>query len=67
MKALWCSFSHALYLWAWSLTLANAKLDSPTNGIWENSGTANKLTYLSSSGTTGTYTLHYEYCKIILR
>ena len=48
--------SHALYLWAWSFDSANANLNSPTNGVWENSGTANKLTYVSSSGTTGTYT-----------
>ena len=48
--------SHALYLWAWSFDSANANLNSPTNGVWESSGTANKLTYVSSSGTTGTYT-----------
>ena len=40
--------SHALYLWAWSFDSANANLDSPTNGTWSNSGTANKLNYVSS-------------------
>lgn len=48
--------SHALYLWAWSFDSANTFANSPTNGVWESSGTANKLTYVSSSGTTGTYT-----------
>ena len=48
--------SHALYLWAWSFDSANTFANSPTNGIWESSGTANKLTHVSSSGTIGTYT-----------
>lgn len=48
--------SHALYLWAWSFDTANANADCPTNGTWGASGSANKLTYVSSSGGTGTYT-----------
>ncbi|MGZ5197720.1 MAG: alpha-amylase family glycosyl hydrolase, partial [Kaistella sp.] len=48
--------SHALYLWAWSVDSNNVSADSPTNGTWTASNPANKLTYVSSSGTTGTYT-----------
>ncbi len=48
--------SHALYLWAWSFDSNNVQADAPTNGSWTASNPANKLTYVSSSGTTGTYT-----------
>ena len=48
--------SHALYLWAWSYDSNNVNADAPTNGTWAASNPANKLTYVSSSGTTGTYT-----------
>lgn len=48
--------SHALYLWAWSYDSDNVQADSPTNGTWTASNPANKLTYVSSSGSTGTYT-----------
>lgn len=48
--------SHALYLWAWSYDTANIQQDSPSNGTWTASNPANKLTYVSSAGSTGTYT-----------
>ncbi len=48
--------SHALYLWAWSIDSNGVSADSPTNGTWTASNAANKLTYVSSSGSTGTYT-----------
>jgi len=48
--------SRALYLWAWSIDSNGASADSPTNGTWNASNAANKLTYVSSSGSTGTYT-----------
>ena len=48
--------SHALYLWAWSIDSNNVSADCPTNGTWDASNPANKLTYVSSSGSTGTYT-----------
>lgn len=48
--------SHALYLWAWSVDSNNTSADSPTNGTWTASNAANKLTHVSSSGSTGTYT-----------
>ena len=50
------STSHALYLWAWSVDSNNTSADSPTNGTWTASNAANKLTHVSSSGSTGTYT-----------
>ncbi len=50
------STSKALYLWAWSFDTNNVNADSPTNGTWGSSNAANKLTHVSSSGTTGTYT-----------
>lgn len=46
----------ALYLWAWSFDSYNANADAPTNGSWAVSNAANKLTHVSSAGTTGTYT-----------
>lgn len=48
--------SHSLYLWAWSIDSNNVLADSPTNGTWAASGATNKLTHVSSSGSTGTYT-----------
>ncbi len=48
--------SHALYLWTWSTDINGAQADCPTNGTWAASNAANKLTYVSSSGSTGTYT-----------
>lgn len=48
--------SHALYFWAWSTDINGAQADCPTNGTWAASNAANKLTYVSSSGSTGTYT-----------
>lgn len=50
------STTHALYLWAWSFDSNNVSADSPTNGTWSSSGATNKLTYVGSSGSTGTYT-----------
>ena len=48
--------SHALYLWAWSSDSNNVQSDVPTNGTWTASNPVNKLTYVSSSGSAGTYT-----------
>ena len=48
--------SHQLYLWAWSYDSNNVQADCPTNGTWTASNAANKLTYVSSSGSNGTYT-----------
>jgi 1,4-alpha-glucan branching enzyme len=48
--------SHALYLWAWSTDSNNVQVDCPTNGAWTASSATNKLTYVSSAGSTGTYT-----------
>lgn len=50
------STSHDLYLWAWSFDSNNESANAPTNGAWAASNSANKLTYVSSSGGTGTYT-----------
>lgn len=48
------SGSHALYLWAWSFdTATNTGADCPTNGTWDNSNEANKLTYVN----TGVYSI----------
>ncbi len=43
-------------MWAWSIDSNNAQLDAPTNGTFGASNSANKLTYVSSAGSTGTYT-----------
>ncbi|WP_027377186.1 alpha-amylase family glycosyl hydrolase [Kaistella palustris] len=48
--------SHALYLWAWSIDSNGVSQDAPTNGTWTASNPANKLTYVSSTGSAGTYT-----------
>ena len=48
--------SHALYLWGWSVDSAGSQVDCPTNGSWTASSPVNKLTYVSSAGSTGTYT-----------
>ncbi|KIA88026.1 alpha-amylase family glycosyl hydrolase [Kaistella jeonii] len=48
--------SHALYLWAWSIDTNNVQVDCPTNGTWTASNPTNKLSYVSSSAGTGTYT-----------
>ena len=50
------STSHAIYLWAWSIDSANVLVNAPTNGTFNASTPANKLTYVSSAGTMGTYT-----------
>lgn len=50
------SSSRALYVWAWSIDSNGINADASTNGTWAASNQANKLTYVSSSGTTGTYT-----------
>ena len=55
--------SHALYLWAWSTDINGAQADCPTNGTWAASNAANKLTYVSSSGSTGTYTFSINTVK----
>lgn len=48
--------SHELYLWAWSIDANGVSADATTNGTWGASAAANKLTYVSSSAGTGTYT-----------
>ena len=47
--------SHDLYLWAWSIDSNAVLQDCPTNGTWPASNPVNKLTYVSSTGGTGTY------------
>lgn len=56
-EAAWGVTDNALYLWSWSydLNLTNQQ-NSPTNGIWEASGEANKLTYNSGDDT---YTISF--------
>lgn len=55
--------SHDLYLWAWSIDSNNVQVDCPTNGAWTASNPVNKLTYLSSAGSTGTYTYNINTVK----
>ncbi|MGC1632700.1 MAG: alpha-amylase family glycosyl hydrolase [Gelidibacter sp.] len=51
-EATWGITGNALYLWAWSFDLNNQNTqNSPTNGDWENSNEANKLTYNSGNDT----------------
>ena len=51
-EATWGVTDNALYLWSWSfdLNLSNEQ-GAPTNGAWENSNEANKLTYNSGNDT----------------
>ena len=51
-EATWGVTGNALYLWSWSydMNLSNEQ-NSPTNGTWENSNEANKLTYNSGNDT----------------
>ncbi len=51
-ESTWGVTDNALYLWAWSfdLNLDNIQ-DCPTNGSWDNSDEANRLTYNSSDDT----------------
>lgn len=51
-EAAWQVTDNALYLWSWSydLNLSNEQ-NSPTNGTWEASNEANKLTYDSGNDT----------------
>ncbi|MBF8456821.1 T9SS type A sorting domain-containing protein [Kaistella sp. G5-32] len=55
--------SHDLYLWAWSIDSNNVQVDCPTNGAWTASNPVNKLTYVSSAGSTGTYTYNINTVK----
>ena len=49
-EATWGISDNALYLWSWSYDLNDTNaMDCPTNGSWENSSEANRLTYDSSS------------------
>lgn len=47
----WGVSNNALYLWAWSTNKSNQQKDCPTNGSWDNSNEANKLTYNNASDT----------------
>ena len=48
--------THSLYLWAWSFDTSNVSANSPTNGTWSASNSANKLTYTGGTATAATYT-----------
>lgn len=51
-EATWNVNNHALYLWAWSYDVNfNNSMDSPTNGTWNNSNEANRLTYDAENDT----------------
>lgn len=51
-EAAWGVTGNALYLWSWSYdTNLSNEQNSPTNGDWENSNEANKLTYNSGNDT----------------
>lgn len=56
-EATWGVTGNALYLWAWSFdqNFANNQ-NAPTNGNWENSNEANRLTY---NAGTDTYTMTF--------
>lgn len=56
-EATWGVSNNALYLWAWSYDLNDSNpQDCPTNGTWNNSNEANKLTYNAGSDT---YTISF--------
>lgn len=56
-EATWGVSNNALYLWAWSYDLNDSNSqDCPTNGTWNNSNEANKLTYNAGSDT---YTISF--------
>ena len=48
--------THSLYLWAWSFDTSNVSANSPTNGTWSASNSANKLTHVGGTATAATYT-----------
>ena len=51
-EAAWGVTENTLYLWAWSFDLNHQNIkNSLTNGVWENSNEANKLTYNSENDT----------------
>ena len=51
-ESTWGVNNNALYLWAWSYdTNETNSQDCPTNGTWNSSNEANKLTYNSGSDT----------------
>lgn len=50
------SSSHALYLWAWSYDTDEVSENCPTNGSWDTSNSANKLTYVSDGKYQITFT-----------
>jgi len=56
-ESTWGISDNALYLWSWSydINLANLQ-DCPTNGTWNSSNEANRLTYNSGSDT---YTMSF--------
>ena len=56
-EATWGVTGNALYLWAWSFDTNDANImDCPTNGSWNNSNEANRLTYNAGSDT---YTISF--------
>ena len=51
-ESTWGVTDNALYLWAWSFDLGLDNIQNcPTNGSWDNSDEANRLTYNSSDDT----------------
>ena len=51
-ESTWGVTNNALYLWAWSYDANDANsMDSPTNGTWDSSNEANKLTYNAGNDT----------------
>lgn len=61
------STSQALYLWGWSLNAAGTAADCPTNGTWENSNEANKLTRVSAGVYSKTFTPSAFYARTGLK
>ncbi|SHK06280.1 alpha-amylase family glycosyl hydrolase [Epilithonimonas mollis] len=51
-ESAWGILNNTLYLWAWSYDINDANSqDCPTNGTWNSSNEANKLTYNSGNDT----------------
>lgn len=56
-EATWGVTNNALYIWSWSYDLNDANsMDCPTNGSWDNSDEANRLSYNS---TTDEYSITF--------
>ncbi len=56
-ESAWSVSNNALYIWAWSFDINDENTqDCPTNGTWNSSDEANRLTYNSG---TDTYTISF--------